>query len=185
MSEKMKTIMENWRHSVLLEQQAIQLHEQLVNEFVLELKQIQESTDDLNEVFAKVADFAKKAYSTYKDIKNNTIQAVLTKAIDSALKVLDLLEDSLRERAPALISKIKNILEKLKEESNMAIAVSIVSIIVGLMTGEAFDVLSTVLDVLDASGDILTAYETISKLTDSVEVGRVVNKTGQLVSTMT
>ena len=181
MSEQMKVIMENWRHSILLEQQLIELHEQLVNEFVLELKQIQESTDDLNEVFAKVADFAKNAYNTYKDIKNNAIQAVLTKAIDSALKVLDLIEDSLRERAPALISKIKNILEKLKEESNMAIAVSIVSIIIGLMTGEAFDVLSTVLDVLGASSDILTAYETIANLTDSADIGRVANKAGQLV----
>ena len=95
----------------------------------------------------------------------------MTKAIDSALKVLDIIDDSLKERAPALISKIKNILEKLKEESNMAVAVSIVSIIIGLMTGEAFDVLSTVLDVLGASSDILAAYETIANLTDSADIG--------------
>ena len=61
----MKVIMENWRHSVLLEQQLIELHEQLVNEFVLELKQIQESTDDLNEVLAKVADFLLKGHLTH------------------------------------------------------------------------------------------------------------------------
>ena len=181
MSNQMKVIMENWRHSVLLEQQLVELHEQLVDEFVLELKQIQESTDDLNEVFAKVADFAKSAYNTYKDIKSSTIQAVLTKAIDSALKALDLIENSLNERAPELISKIRNILEKLKEESNMAIAVSIVSIIVGLMTGEAFGALDTVLNIVGASDDILTAYETISDLTDTADSGRAISKSGQLV----
>ena len=67
----------------------------------------------------------------------------------------------------------------------MAIAVSIVSIIIGLMTGEAFDVLSTVLDVLGASGDIIAAYETIANLTDSADIGRIVNKAGQLVRATT
>lgn len=185
MSKEMKLIMENWRGSVLQEQHAIELHEQLVNEFVLDLKQIQESSNDLNEVLSKVSEFAKKAYNTYKDIKNNTIQAVLTKAIDSAMKVLNLIEDNMKEKAPALISKIKSVLEKLKEESNMAIAVSVVSILIGLMTGEAFDVLGTVLDILDASDNIMAAYETISKITDSADVKRIVNKAGQLVSTVT
>lgn len=185
MSKEMKLIMENWRGSILQEQHAIELHEQLVNEFVLDLKQIQESSNDLNEVLSKVSEFAKKAYNTYKDIKNNTIQAVLTKAIDSAMKVLNLIEDNMKEKAPALISKIKSVLEKLKEESNMAIAVSVVSILIGLMTGEAFDVLGTVLDILDASDNIMAAYETISKITDSADVKRIVNKAGQLVSTVT
>ncbi len=185
MSKEMKLIMENWRGSVLQEQQAIELHEQLVSEFVLDLKQIQESSNDLNEVLSKVSEFAKKAYNTYKDIKNNTIQAVLTKAIDSAMKVLNLIEDNMKEKAPALISKIKSVLEKLKEESNMAIAVSVVSVLIGLMTGEAFDVLGTVLDILDASDNIMAAYETISKITDSADVKRIVNKAGQLVSTVT
>ena len=185
MSKEMKLIMENWRGSILQEQHAIELHEQLVNEFVLDLKQIQESSNDLNEVLSKVSEFAKKAYNTYKDIKNNTIQAVLTKAIDSAMKVLNLIEDNMKEKAPALISKIKSVLEKLKEESNMAIAVSIVSVLIGLMTGEAFDVLGTVLDILDASDNIMAAYETISKITDSADVKRIVNKAGQLVSTVT
>ena len=185
MSKEMKLIMENWRGSILQEQHAIELHEQLVNEFVLDLKQIQESSNDLNEVLSKVSEFAKKAYNTYKDIKNNTKQAVLTKAIDSAMKVLNLIEDNMKEKAPALISKIKSVLEKLKEESNMAIAVSIVSVLIGLMTGEAFDVLGTVLDILDASDNIMAAYETISKITDSADVKRIVNKAGQLVSTVT
>jgi hypothetical protein len=185
MSKEMKLIMENWRGSILQEQHAIELHEQLINEFVLDLKQIQESSNDINEVLSKVSEFAKKAYNTYKDIKNNTIQAVLTKAIDSAMKVLNLIEDSMKEKAPALISKIKSVLEKLKEESNMAIAVSVVSVLIGLMTGEAFDVLGTVLDILDASDNIMAAYETISKITDSADVKRIVNKAGQLVSTVT
>ena len=180
MSKQMKVIMENWRSNLLLEQEALSIHERLIEEFVNEIKIIRESSDDLNEVLSKVADFAKKAYNTYSDIKKNAIEAVLTKAIDSAIKVLDFLEEKLNQEKPGLINKIKSFLEKLKEESNMAIAVSIVSILIGLLSGEAFDVVENVLDILGASEDIINAYQVISKINDSVDVKDVVNKVGQL-----
>ena len=176
----MKTIMENWRSNLLLEQEALSIHEKLIEEFTNEIKIIRESSNDLNEVLSKVADFAKRAYNTYSDIKKNAIEAVLTKAIDSAIKVLDFLEEKLNQEKPGLINKIKSFLEKLKQESNMAIAVSIVSILIGLLSGEAFDAVESVLDILGASEDILNAYEMISKISDSVDVKNVVDKAGQL-----
>jgi len=180
MSKQMKVIMENWRSNLLLEQEALSIHERLIEEFINEIKIIRESSDDLNEVLSKVADFAKKAYNTYSDIKKNAIEAVLTKAIDSAIKVLDFLEEKLNQDKPGLINKIKSFLEKLKQESNMAIAVSIVSILIGLLSGEAFDAVESVLDILGASEDILNAYQMISQISDSVDVKNVVNKAGQL-----
>ena len=97
MSKEMKLIMENWRGSILQEQHAIELHEQLVNEFVLDLKQIQESSNDLNEVLSKVSEFAKKAYNTYKDIKNNTIQAnKATNSDETINKIIEVLDTKIR-----------------------------------------------------------------------------------------
>ena len=69
MSKQMKVIMENWRSNLLLEQEVLSIHERLIEEFTNEIKIIRESSDDLNEVLSKVADFAKKAYNTYSDIK--------------------------------------------------------------------------------------------------------------------
>ena len=180
MSMQMKVIMENWRSNLLLEQEALSIHERLIEEFTNEIKIIRESSNNLNEVLSKVADFAKRAYNTYSDIKKNAIVAVLTKAIDSAIKVLDFLEEKLNQEKPGLINKIKSFLEKLKQESNMAIAVSIISILIGLLSGEAFDAVEEVLNILGASEDILNAYQAISQISDSVDVKNVVNKAGQL-----
>jgi cysteinyl-tRNA synthetase len=180
MSKQMKVIMENWRSNLLLEQEALSIHEELLEQFTNEIKIIRESSNDLNEVLSKVADFAKRAYNTYSDIKKNAIESVLTKAIDSAIKVLDFLEEKLNQERPGLINNIKSFLEKLKQESNMAIAVSIVSILIGLLTGEAFDAVESVLNILGASEDILNAYEAISQISDTVDVKNVVDKTGQL-----
>ena len=178
----MKVIMENWRSNLLLEQEVLSIHKELLEQFTNEIKIIRESSSDLNEVLSKVADFAKRAYNTYRDIKKNAIEAVLTKSIDSAIKVLDFLEEKLNQDKPGLINKIKSFLEKLKQESNMAIAVSIVSILIGLLSGEAFDAVESVLDILGASEDILNAYQMISQISDSVDVKNVVNKAGQLTT---
>jgi len=59
MSNDMKLIMENWRANTL--------HEQLVEEFVKEIKTLTEAKAELNEILAKVGEFAKKAFNTYSD----------------------------------------------------------------------------------------------------------------------
>jgi hypothetical protein len=45
MSKQMKVIMENWRSNLLLEQEALSIHENLIKEFVNEIKIIRESSD--------------------------------------------------------------------------------------------------------------------------------------------
>ena len=176
MSYDMKLIMENWRKTINEEKQAKEIYENLVNEFVNEIKTLNENKAELNEVLSSIKNFAQKALNTYKTIKSGAIEGVLTAAINSALKMLDLLED----KAPTIVGKLKAVLSTLKKSENMTMAVSIVSIIVGLMTGEAFDALGEVLDVINAAPNILIAYEKITAIQDTADIGQVINKSGKL-----
>lgn len=178
MSKEMKLIMESWRTNIISETKAIEIHEQLITEFVNDIKTLAENKAQLNEILSKVSEFAKKAYQTYSDLKKGTIEKVLTKAIDGALKVVPLIKD----KAPNVGSKIERILNELKKSENMTIAVSIVSIIIGLMTGEAFDALLEVLDAISAAPNLIKAYETIQQITDTADIAKAVDKTGQLVN---
>ena len=176
MSYDMKLIMENWRKTINEEKQAKEIYENLINEFVNEIKTLNENKAELNEVLSSIKNFAQKALNTYKTIKSGAIESVLTTAINSALKMLDLLED----KAPTIVGKLKAVLSTLKKSENMTMAVSIVSIIIGLMTGEAFDALGEVLDVIKAAPNILMAYEKITAIQDTADIGQVINKSGQL-----
>ena len=175
MKPNMKMIMENWRKN-LNEQKAHIVYESLIEDFVNEIKSLKEEKAEINEILSSIKNFASKAYNTYKDIKSGAIKAVLLTAINSALKLLDIVEDKM----PKIVGKLKSILAKLKKAENMTIAVSIVSIIVGLMTGEAFDVLGKILDVVGSAPNLIIAYEKIKAISDSVSVGQVIGKAGQL-----
>ncbi len=178
MSKDMNLIMENWRRNVLEESEADKLYERLVNEFVNDLKILSENEAPLNEILSKVGDFAKKAFNSYKALKKGTIQKVLETAISGALKVIPLIKD----KFPEIASKIERVLNELKKDENMTIAISMVSILVGLMTGEAFDALEEVLSVIGAAPNLIQAYETISTITDTADVAKVLDKSGQLVN---
>ena len=91
MSRDMKLIMENWRNNVLQENKGFALHEQLIEEFVREIKVLSEDKAPMNEILSKVGDFAKKAFNSYKALKKGTIQKVLETAINGALKVVPLI----------------------------------------------------------------------------------------------
>ncbi len=175
MKPNMKIIMENWRKN-LNEQKAHIIYESLIEDFVNEIKSLREEKAEINEILSSIKNFASKAYNTYKDIKSGAIKTVLLTAIDSALKLLDIVDDKM----PKIAGKLKSILVKLKKTENMTIAVSIISIIVGLMTGEAFDVLGKILDVVGSAPNLIIAYEKIQAISDSVSVGQVIGKTGQL-----
>ena len=58
MSKDMKLIMESWRRNVITESKAIQIHEQLIQEFVEELRVLSENKAELNEILSKVGEFA-------------------------------------------------------------------------------------------------------------------------------
>jgi len=178
MSRDMKLIMENWRSNVLQENKAFALHEQLIEEFVREIKVLAEDKAPMNEILSKVGDFAKKAFNSYKALKKGTIQKVLETAINGALKVVPLIKDKM----PDVASKLERVLNELKRDENMTIAISIVSILVGLATGEAFDAVGEVLEIIEAAPNIIQAYETIGNITDTADVGKVVNKSGKIVN---
>ena len=126
-----------------------------------------------------IKNFASKAFNTYKTLKTGAIETVLKTAINSAIKLLSVVESKI----PTIAGKLKSILNNLKKSENMTIAVSIVSIIVGLMTGEAFDALGEILDIIGAAPNLLVAYEKIQAVTDTVDVGQVIGKSGQLAKT--
>jgi len=178
MKPNMKIIMENWRKNIN-EQKVHTIYENLIEGFVNEIKSLKEEKAEINEILSSIKNFASKAYNTYKDIKSGAIKTVLLAAIDSALKLLDIVDDKM----PKIAGKLKSILAKLKKAENMTIAVSIISIIVGLMTGEAFDVLGKILDVVGSAPNLIIAYEKIQAISDSVSVGQVIGKTGQLAKT--
>ncbi len=170
MSSNMKLIMENWRANTL--------HEQLVAEFVKEIKTLTEAKAELNEILAKVGDFAKKAFNTYSDLKKGTIKKVLETAVNGALKLIP----AIKQVNSGIASKIERALNALKQDENMTVAISIVSIIVGLMTGEAFSAAEEVLNAIDAAPNLIKAYEAITNLTDTADVVKVAGKSGQLVN---
>ena len=178
MKNDMKLIMENWKKNVLEENKALSIHEQLVEEFIKEIKTLTEAKAELNEILTKVGEFAKKAFNTYSDLKRGTIKKVLETAINGALKLIP----AIKEMNSNIGSKIERALNALKKDENMTIAISIVSIIVGLMTGEAFDAVDEILGAIEAAPNLIKAYEIISDITDTADVVKVAGKSGQLVN---
>jgi hypothetical protein len=176
MSKDMKLIMESWRKNVITEAKALELHEQLIQEFIEELKVLSENKADLNEVLGKVGAFARKYYDKYSEIKKGGIKRVLTAAINGALKIIPLVKD----KAPNVASKVERILNELKKDENMTVAVSIVSILIGLLTGEFFDAIEEVLSAIDAAPNIIQAYKTIQNIRDAVDIKKAADQTGQL-----
>lgn len=183
MSKDMKLIMESWRNNVITEAKAIQIHEELIQEFVNELKVLTENKAELNEILAKVGEFAKKAYNTYSDLKKGAIKKVLETAINGALKVVDLI----RGAAPNVASKVERVLNELKKAENMTVAVSLVSIIVGLATGDVdvgdfdFGPLEKVINAIQSAPNLIKALETVQTINDTTEVAKAVDKSGKLV----
>jgi len=176
MSKDMKLIMESWRKNVITEAKALELHEQLVQEFIDELKVLSENKAELNEILGKVGAFAKKYYDKYSEIKKGGIKRVLTAAINGALKIIPLVKD----KAPNIASKVERILNELKKDENMTVAVSIVSILIGLLAGEFFDAIEEVLKAIEAAPNIIKAYQAIQNIKDAVDIKKAADQTGEL-----
>ena len=184
--DDMKLIMENFREFTLKEEidTALTIHENLVKGFVEEIRSLHEAKADINEILSKVSNFAKKALNTTRDVKRGAIKTVLTTAINSALKALDFVEDKLTAESPALAGKVRNVLNMLKKDENMTLAVSVVSIIIGLLTGESFDVLGEVLEIIEAAPNILKAYDLLGTLGDAGDFKSITDKTGRIAKNL-
>jgi hypothetical protein len=178
MSNDMKLIMENWKANILEENNVLSIHEQLVQEFVNEIKTLNEEKAEMNEILAKIGDFAKRTYRTYSNMKKGAIKKVLEASINKALSLVPIIK-----RANSTVgSKIERVLNMLKQEQNIAVAISIISIIIGLATGEAFDLIEEVLNVIEAAPNIINAYETISNMKDTGKFAKATGKASELTS---
>jgi len=176
----MKKIMESWNNSNVFEDKAIQVYNECVRKIIEEVRLLNEQQIELKEFMTKVASFAQNTLAAVKQLKDSAITKVLETALSSLDGLLKKLEDKLKEKAPQLISKIRNVIQKLREPENMKIAVSIVSIIAGLLAGDAFSILDQVLQIVEASDNIVTAYETISAIQDNADIAAAVTKAGAL-----
>ena len=180
MSNQMKFIMENWNNSYLSEQYVVDFYNEILENIINNVKLLNEEKIELKEFMAKVATFAKSTLDAVKELKDSAIEKVLDTALSSLDQLLKKLEEKLRQKAPELIGKIRSVITKLRDPENMKVAVSIVSIIAGLLAGDAFSVLDQVLQVIEAGDNILSAYETISSIQDTADMAAAVTKTGAL-----
>ena len=180
MSKDMKLILENWENSSTMEQYAVEIYNECVQKIIEEVKLLNEEKIELKEFMTKVASFAKSTLTAVKDLKDSAIEKVLQTALSGLDSLLKQLEEKLKQKAPNLIGKIRNVIQKLKEPENIKIAISIVSIIAGLLVGDAFSVLDQVLQIVEAGDNILAAYETISNIQDNADIAAAVTKTGSL-----
>ena len=180
MSKDMKFIMENWNNSYLAEQYAVDFYNEILENIINNVKLLNEEKIELKEFMAKVATFAKSTLDAVKELKDSAIEKVLDTALSSLDQLLKKLEEKLKQKAPELIGKIRSVITKLRDPENMKVAVSIVSIIAGLLAGDAFSVLDQVLQVIEAGDNILAAYETISNIQDTADMAAAVTKTGAL-----
>lgn len=180
MSNEMKLIMENWNNSRLAEQYAVDFYNEILENIINNVKLLSEEKIELKEFMEKVATFAKNTLSAVKELKDSAIEKVLDTALSSLEALLKKLEEKLKQKAPDLIGKIRNAITKLREPENMKVAVSIVSIIAGLLAGDAFSVLDQVMQVIEAGDNIVAAYETIASIQDTADMAAAVTKTGAL-----
>ena len=177
MSKEMKSIMESWRRSINGEENKI--YESLLEEFTTELKTLTEGKAELNEVLGSIGAHAKKAYKTFKGWKDSKIKSVLTKAIDSGISLID---KKVGKASPELANKLKTAFYLLKKSDNMAIAVSIVSILVGLITGNLLEYITPILEILENAPDIADALKWMIKQKEKIDIGRASFKSTKLGS---
>ena len=180
MTTNMKLIMESWNNSSVVQEHAIEVYNECVQKIIEEVKLLNEQKVELKEFMTKVASFATSTLAAVKELKDSAIEKVLATALSGLDSLLKKLEEKLKEKAPNLIAKIRNVIQKLKEPENMKIAVSIVSIIAGLLAGDAFSVLDQVLEIVEAGDNIVAAYEAISNIQDNADIAAAVTKAGTL-----
>ncbi len=181
MSNDFKVIMENWKKTIDEQKDPQIVIDSLLREFVQEIKVLQEEKVELNEVFKKIGEFVKDSYNKVKNLKDELIVKILKGAINTALKMLEKLEDQNPPEAfKKLIPKIKYILQSLKSSRNMALAVTTVNILLGLMTGNALQGLAEVVGILDKASSLGSAIDAILKMSDVAELGVMITGAGAM-----
>ena len=118
---------------------------------------------------------AQKLIGKYREVKQAALEPLVKKGLDKlsnlAAKTMPVEWEeckklgfsgntSCRKRAMNLFSS------KLQNPKNLVVAVSIISLLISLFTGEYFGVIDQVFQALEAQETLVAAYETISGIQD-------------------
>ena len=157
----MKILLENWR---LYESQVLTEHLFLeeIDLFTEQLSQLEEA-----KVLDDFKDKSKELFAKYSQAKKAAIEPLLKKGIKQLRKLA-------ATKMPT--ERLMKFIEKLERPENLAIGVTLTSLLITALVGNYFEVVATLLGAFGVSGSIIQAYEVISGIKDFKEISSQAKK---------
>ena len=157
----MKVLLENWR---LYESQVLteRLFLEEIDLFTEQLSQLEEA-----KVLDGFKDKSKELFAKYSQAKKAAIEPLLKKGIKQLRKLAE-------TKMPT--ERLMKFIEKLERPENLAIGVTLTSLLISALVGNYFEVVATLLGAFGVSGSIIQAYEVISGIKDFKEISSQVKK---------
>ena len=157
----MKILLENWR---LYESQVLteRLFLEEIDLFTEQLSQLEEA-----KVLDGFKDKSKELFAKYSQAKKAAIEPLLKKGIKQLRKLAE-------TKMPT--ERLMKFIEKLERPENLAIGVTLTSLLISALVGNYFEVVATLLGAFGVSGSIIQAYEVISGIKDFKEISSQAKK---------
>ena len=157
----MKVLLENWR---LYESQVLteRLFLEEIDLFTEELSQLEEA-----KVLDGFKDKSKELFAKYSQAKKAAIEPLLKKGIKQLRKLAE-------TKMPT--ERLMKFIEKLERPENLAIGVTLTSLLISALVGNYFEVVATLLGAFGVSGSIIQAYEVVSGIKDFKEISSQAKK---------
>ena len=157
----MKILLENWR---LYESQVLteRLFLEEIDLFTEQLSQLEEA-----KVLDGFKDKSKDLFGKYSQAKKAAIEPLLKKGIKQLRKLAE-------TKMPT--ERLMKFIEKLERPENLAIGVTLTSLLISALVGNYFEVVATLLGAFGVSGSIIQAYEVISGIKDFKEISSQAKK---------
>ena len=157
----MKVLLENWR---LYESQVLteRLFLEEIDLFTEQLSQLEEA-----KVLDGFKDKSKELFAKYSQAKKAAIEPLLKKGIKQLRKLAE-------TKMPT--ERLMKFIEKLERPENLAIGVTLTSLLISALVGNYFEVVATLLGAFGVSGSIIQAYEVISGIKDFKEISSQAKK---------
>ena len=157
----MKVLLENWR---LYESQVLteRLFLEEIDLFTEQLSQLEEA-----KVLDGFKDKSKELFAKYSQAKKAAIEPLLKKGIKQLRKLAE-------TKMPT--ERLMKFIEKLERPENLAIGVTLTSLLISALVGNYFEVVATLLGAFGVSGSIIQAYEVVSGIKDFKEISSQVKK---------
>ena len=157
----MKILLENWR---LYESQVLteRLFLEEIDLFTEQLSQLEEA-----KVLDGFKDKSKELFAKYSQAKKAAIEPLLKKGIKQLRKLAE-------TKMPT--ERLMKFIEKLERPENLAIGVTLTSLLISALVGNYFEVVATLLGAFGVSGSIIQAYEVVSGIKDFKEISSQAKK---------